>query len=84
MGDLDLASLSIARAGRALRARELSPLELAEAYLRRIAQLNPRLNAYVTVTAERAREDAQRAGDELAAGPAPGPRPGRPDAAQNQ
>jgi aspartyl-tRNA(Asn)/glutamyl-tRNA(Gln) amidotransferase subunit A len=78
MSDLDLANLSIARAGQALRARELSPLELTDAYLRRIAQLNPRVNAYVTVTAERAREDARRAGDELAAGRDRGPLHGIP------
>jgi aspartyl-tRNA(Asn)/glutamyl-tRNA(Gln) amidotransferase subunit A len=78
MSDLDLANLSIARAARALRAKELSPLELADGYLRRIAQLNPRVNAYVTVTAERAREDARRATDELATGNARGPLHGIP------
>jgi aspartyl-tRNA(Asn)/glutamyl-tRNA(Gln) amidotransferase subunit A len=78
MSDLDLASLSVARAARALRAKELSPLELADAYLRRIAQLNPRVNAYITVTEERAREDARRATDELAAGRARGPLHGIP------
>jgi aspartyl-tRNA(Asn)/glutamyl-tRNA(Gln) amidotransferase subunit A len=78
MSDLDLANLSVARAGEALRARELSPLELTDAYLARIAQLNPRVNAYVTVTAERAREDARRAGEELAAGRDRGPLHGIP------
>ncbi len=78
MSDLDLANLSIARAARALRAKELSPLELTDAYLRRIELLNPRVNAYLTVTAERAREDARRAGDELAAGRARGPLHGIP------
>jgi aspartyl-tRNA(Asn)/glutamyl-tRNA(Gln) amidotransferase subunit A len=78
MSDLDLANLSITRAARALRAKEVSPLELTEAYLRRIEQLNPRVNAYVTVTAERARADAQRATDELAAGKSRGPLHGIP------
>jgi aspartyl-tRNA(Asn)/glutamyl-tRNA(Gln) amidotransferase subunit A len=78
MSDLDLANLSIARAARALRAKELSPLELADAYLRRIAQLNPRVNAYLSVTAERAREDARRATEELAAGRSRGPLHGIP------
>jgi len=78
MSDLDLSQLSIARAARVLRAGELSPLELTDAYLRRIEQLDPRLNAYLTVTAERAREDAQRATDELAAGRARGPMHGIP------
>jgi aspartyl-tRNA(Asn)/glutamyl-tRNA(Gln) amidotransferase subunit A len=78
MSDLDLANLSIARAARALRAKELSPLELTDAYLRRIELLNPRVNAYITVTAERAREDARRATEELAAGRARGPLHGIP------
>ena len=78
MGDLDLQGLTIARAGRALRARELSPLELTEHYLRRIERLNPHLNAYITVTAERARADARRATEELVAGKLRGPLHGIP------
>lgn len=78
MADLELCGLSVARAARALRAGELSPIELTEAYLDRIERLNPRLNAYVTVTAERARADARRATDELVAGRARGPLHGIP------
>jgi aspartyl-tRNA(Asn)/glutamyl-tRNA(Gln) amidotransferase subunit A len=78
MSDLDLATLTVARAAQALRSKEVSALELADAYLRRIEQLNPRVNAYVTVTAERAREDAKRADAELAAGKARGPLHGVP------
>jgi aspartyl-tRNA(Asn)/glutamyl-tRNA(Gln) amidotransferase subunit A len=78
MSDLDLANLSVVRAAKALRAKEVSALELADAYLRRIEQLNPRVNAYVTVTAERAREDAKRADAELAAGRPRGPLHGIP------
>ena len=44
-----------------LRARQSTRLEVVEAYLSRIEKLNPTLNAYVTVTGERAREDARRA-----------------------
>ena len=46
------------------RRRELSPVEVAEATLARIERLNPELNAYVTVTADRALSaalDAERA-----------------------
>jgi hypothetical protein len=39
-----------------------------DAYLDRIERLNPRINASITVTAERAREDARRATEEFAAG----------------
>ena len=68
MADLELCGLSVARASQAIQAREISPLELTDAYLRRIERLNPRMNAYITVTAERARADARRATEELAAG----------------
>ena len=78
MGDLDLNGLTIARATQALRTRALSPLELTDAYLQRIAQQNPRVNAYITVTAERALADARRATDELAAGRTRGPLHGIP------
>ncbi len=76
--NIDLANLSIEQAARALRDRELSPLELTDAYLDRIERLNPRINAYITVTAERAREDARRATEEFAAGKLRGPLHGIP------
>ena len=78
MADLDLAGMSVAQASKALRAREFSPLELADAYLSRIEKLNPRVNAYITVTAERARADARRATEEIAAGKWRGPLHGIP------
>ena len=78
MADLDLANLTIPRAAEALRTKQISALELADAYLQRIEQLNPRLNAYITVTGERARDDAKRADAERAAGRARGPLHGIP------
>jgi aspartyl-tRNA(Asn)/glutamyl-tRNA(Gln) amidotransferase subunit A len=51
-----------------LRARELSPVEVTDAYLDRIAATEKRLCAYITVTAELARAAAQRAEREIAAG----------------
>ncbi len=78
MADLELCGLSVARASKAIQQREISPLELTDAYLRRIERLNPRINAYITVTAERARTDARRATEELAAGRSRGPLHGVP------
>ncbi|MGH9792324.1 MAG: amidase family protein, partial [Candidatus Acidiferrales bacterium] len=46
--------------------RKLSPVELVDAFLKRIEQLNPKLNAYITVTAESAREEARAAEQEIA------------------
>src|SRR5919107_5619932 len=45
----ELTSLSAARAAELIRGRELSPVELVGAYLRRLESLNPRLNAVVTL-----------------------------------
>ncbi|MFD0902769.1 amidase [Actinomadura sediminis] len=53
--------LGVRETAAALRARELSPVELADHYLDRIERLNPRVGAYVTVTAELAREQARAA-----------------------
>ena len=44
-----------------IRAKELSPVEVVEAVLRRLEALNPRLNAFTLIQAEEAREQARRA-----------------------
>lgn len=64
-------------AGRIQR-REVSPVEVVDAYLRRIEALNPRLSAYLTLTADSAREEARRAEAEIAAGRWRGPLHGIP------
>ena len=74
----ELCFLSLREAGERLRERKLSPVELTEAFLGRIERLNPVLHAYVTVCAERARDDALRAEDEIAAGDYRGPLHGIP------
>src|SRR3984957_14880622 len=51
-----------------VRAGEISPVELLEAHLGRIERLNPKLNAFATVDAERARARA-RAAEAAAAAP---------------
>ncbi|MET8689192.1 amidase [Streptomyces sp. NPDC004732] len=53
--------LSLAAAADEIRARRLSPVELVDSVLDRIARTEPSLQAYVTVTAERARESARAA-----------------------
>jgi aspartyl-tRNA(Asn)/glutamyl-tRNA(Gln) amidotransferase subunit A len=70
--------LTLADAAAAIRARALSPVELTEAYLRRIERWNPTLNAYLTVTAERALDDARTAAADLGAGRDRGPLHGIP------
>lgn len=74
----ELTDLTIAEAAKAIESRQVSPMELTGAYLARIERLNPSINAYVRVTADRARADAARAGDEIAAGNYRGPLHGIP------
>ena len=73
-----LTSHSIAQAASRLAAREISATELTRAYLERIERLNPSINAFVTVTAERALADARRADSEMAVGEYRGPLHGIP------
>src|SRR5215204_3372529 len=51
-----------------VRANEVSPTELLELYLERIERIEPKLNAFRVVPAERARADAKRAEERLASG----------------
>jgi amidase len=52
----------------ALRARKISARELLDLYLKRVAAHNPRINAVVELTTERARRRARAADRTLAAG----------------
>ena len=70
--------MTILEAGAALRARKTSALELTEECLGRIAKRNPELNAFITVTEERARARAKEMDRELAAGAHRGPLHGIP------
>ena len=51
-----------------IRAEKLSSLQVVEAHLRRIADVNPKLNAIVQLTAETARSQARQADAALARG----------------
>lgn len=64
--DLCLATISMQRA--LLDSGEMSPVELTEAYLRRIGRLEPRAQSFARVTPDRAIEDARRAETELRGG----------------
>src|SRR5258707_10077408 len=60
MTDDALIPLSASAAVDLLKRREVSPLELIDAALARIAAVNPRINAMVTLCPERARDQARR------------------------
>jgi aspartyl-tRNA(Asn)/glutamyl-tRNA(Gln) amidotransferase subunit A len=59
--DASLAYATTTEIGRLYRRRKLSPVELTQFLLDRIARLNPRLNAYLTLNSEIALEDAAAA-----------------------
>jgi aspartyl-tRNA(Asn)/glutamyl-tRNA(Gln) amidotransferase subunit A len=70
--------MTIRDLARRLRAREVSAVELVEESLRRIRQSQPRINAFITITAELAIDEARRADEELARGFDRGPLHGIP------
>jgi aspartyl-tRNA(Asn)/glutamyl-tRNA(Gln) amidotransferase subunit A len=74
----ELCELDIAALGPLLHDRQLSPLELTEAYLERIDRLDPTLNTYIRVMADQARQIARRAELEIGRGGWRGPLHGVP------
>jgi aspartyl-tRNA(Asn)/glutamyl-tRNA(Gln) amidotransferase subunit A len=74
----DLAFISIEEASALVKSKQVSPVELTRACLARIEALNPRLNAFITVTAESALADAQRSEHEVQHGRWRGPLHGIP------
>ncbi|MGW4421092.1 amidase [Streptosporangium sp. NPDC004631] len=70
--------LSALEQATAVRRREISPVEITEHYLDRIARLDPQVGAYVTVTPETALEQAHKAEARALAGEDPSPLLGVP------
>ncbi len=70
--------MTIVEAGAALRRHELTCLDLARRCLDRIEEANPKLNAFLTVTATQALERAAELDSELATGRDRGPLHGIP------
>ena len=76
--------LTVAELGEHIRNRDVSPVEVTEAYLDRIESLNDRIRAYLTVTADIARQAARDCEAEIAAGNYRGPMHGIPVAVKDQ
>jgi amidase len=66
--DEQVAFAGAARVAELVRAKEISPTEMLELYLERIERIEPKLNAFRVVRAERARADAKHAEERLASG----------------
>ena len=69
---------TIRELGELLRRKSLSPVELVDQHLERIEKLNPKLNAFITVTADVARAQARQAEQEIREGDWRGPLHGVP------
>jgi Asp-tRNA(Asn)/Glu-tRNA(Gln) amidotransferase A subunit family amidase len=70
MPPVPLHYLAATEMARLIRMGELSPVDLVDAHLDRIAALNPRLNAFVGLDADRARREAQAAANAVRRDPA--------------
>jgi aspartyl-tRNA(Asn)/glutamyl-tRNA(Gln) amidotransferase subunit A len=72
------ALMTISEVAQRIRRREVSPVEVTRECLRRTEELNPRLNAFITVMAESALAEAQDAEEEISQGKWRGPLHGIP------
>jgi len=78
MADTELCILTLGELAALLRGKQVSPVEVTQAYLERIETLDPTFNAYITVTAEQALAEARRCEEEILHGDYRGPLHGIP------
>ena len=74
----ELGFMTIAEAAQRIEEKELSPVELTTALIRRAETLDPQINAYLLLIGERALDQARVAEREIAAGRYRGPMHGIP------
>jgi aspartyl-tRNA(Asn)/glutamyl-tRNA(Gln) amidotransferase subunit A len=65
---MQLHELTITQAHEKLKSREISSQELTQAVLKRIERLEPKINAYITLTPELALEQARQADQQITQG----------------
>src|SRR5947209_4223561 len=78
MPESDICFLSATEMAREIRARKISAVELLSAHLKQIDRINPKVNAIITLVAERAMAQAHGADQALAHGRLLGPLHGLP------
>ena len=84
MDKRDIPFLTASELSGLIQSRQVSPVEAAEAYFDRIAEVDSRLNAYITLTRDQALVEARRAEEEIAQGVHKGPLHGVPVAVKDQ
>lgn len=84
MNKEDIAFLSVAEQANLIEKKEITPTEVVEAYLKRIEEVDPKLNSYITVLGEQALEHAAKATSEIASGNYMGPLHGIPVGIKDQ
>src|SRR5262249_3902616 len=77
-GAASLSMATLAEVSQLVRGKKVSPVELAQACLRRIEHLNSKLNAFITVTADSALAEARAAEADIQRGRWKGPLHGIP------
>ena len=75
---MEITALTLTQAAGLIEQREISPLELTEAHLARIAKFDPQLNCFITLTSETALESARQAAEAIQKGYYLGPLHGIP------
>ncbi len=75
--------MTLAEAARSIKARKISPVELTQASLERIESLEPKINAFITVTGDQALSAARKAEKEITSGKYRGPLHGIPYAVKD-
>lgn len=74
----ELCSLTATELVRRMRRKDVSAVEVLDAHLRQIERVNPKVNAIVTLVADRAREQSKKADNSAARGEFLGPLHGLP------
>lgn len=74
----ELAGKPVRQLGELIRTRQVSATDVTEAFLTRVQTLNPRLNAFITITADHARSRARALDAEIRRGRYRGPLHGIP------
>ena len=84
MSETDIVFQSVAELSRLIESKQVSPVEVTEAYLRRIDDLDFKFNAYLTVCRQQALDQAREAESAIARGEYLGPMHGIPVAVKDQ